>query len=188
MTAFDVRKEIATLTKVRSLQAEQARSLEEQSRLLRDALLRTEVCLAVLEQQLVTNRDSDEAGRKTKTVRSVVVGVRDEVRSADAVRQRSPARRLVIAALEKAGSDGLTARQIDDLVKAGGMHLDTSQKAKAALKATGVIAHDPGRRVWYAAGRGPAEVEAERRARKTAAGKEAKTRGSNKKTRRRPRA
>ncbi|MDQ0441845.1 hypothetical protein [Methylobacterium persicinum] len=150
-----LKAEIALHQQLLAFHRRQLSQLDEQCRLVREQIVTSEVALAFL-HALPSNNEIIAA--ETAEISSTT---KPRLESA-AARQRSPARRMMIEALEAAGAQGITASALNSLITDADMALDTAEKAKAALKKEGVIGHDPRALRWYAAGCGPADVEAAR--------------------------
>ena len=82
---------------------------------------------------------------------------------------------MMIEELERAGSEGMSASDLNALVMGASMSKDTAEKSKAALKKMGILSHDSKALRWYAPGYGPVKIEAERRLRAKAHAKSSDT-------------
>ena len=162
MDRADLNRLIAEFEQIKRFQVDSLDGLEAQARLVRDRLVGTETALASL-RILLGGAAADHSVTPPNSI-ATKTKPRTQLSSA-AARQRSPARRIMIAALERAGKDGIHASALNKVVTDAEMSRDTAEKSKAAMKRTGVIGHDAHALRWYAAGCGPADVEADRKER-----------------------
>ncbi|GJD37226.1 hypothetical protein [Methylobacterium aerolatum] len=152
MQRADVVRLVAEMEEVRRFQADLLAGLRGQALLAEERIVATDAALATLRILMASATDPADIAAPGQAETSVPA----------AARQRSPARRLMIEALEGARENGLTAVEVNALIEGAGMSRDTSEKAKAALKREGVVGHDLRAQRWYAAKFGPPDVEAER--------------------------
>lgn len=159
MDRSELNRLISEFEQVRRFQLDSLDGLEAQAKLVRDRLIVTDTALASL--RILLGAAGDDRSLKPPSSIATKPKARSQLSSA-AARQRSPARRIMIAALERAGNDGIHATDLNKIVTDAKMSRDTSEKSKAAMKRMGVIGHDPQALRWYAAGCGPDDVEADR--------------------------
>lgn len=156
----EIGRQVAALRRVERDLAATAASIQ-------DARLATAVQIARLEALI---EDAGRAGtvQPPSVPREAAATIGDDRSPFDPSRQRGRAARLILQELERVAADGLTGTALKDAILAADLSADTSEKTKAQLKRQGLITHDPKARHWWAAGQGPAALEAAREKRRLA--------------------